>query len=76
MVSQHDLQYVFSKLSLTVIVESPGRFYASLAMKMVLSGILSEFDIRLENQQARTRWFWETFAMPYESTRVVFKRLR
>ncbi|KAK8010137.1 cytochrome P450 [Apiospora arundinis] len=52
----------------------PGRFHASLAMKMVLSGILLAFDIRLEDPKARTKWHWETFAMPYESTKVIFKR--
>ncbi|KAI2784134.1 cytochrome P450 [Daldinia loculata] len=51
----------------------PGRFHASLAMKMVISQLLSKYDLSLENENARTRWSWETFAMPYQNTRVILK---
>ncbi|TGJ78201.1 hypothetical protein E0Z10_g10558 [Xylaria hypoxylon] len=53
----------------------PGRFHASLVIKMVLSQLLLKYEMRLEDEKARTRWSWETFTMPYESTRVIFKQL-
>ncbi|KAI0481374.1 putative cytochrome P450 [Xylariaceae sp. FL0804] len=49
----------------------PGRFHAGLVIKMVLSHLLLGYELRLENDKARTRWSWETFTLPYESTRVV-----
>ncbi|KAI0904222.1 cytochrome P450 [Ustulina deusta] len=52
----------------------PGRLHASLVIKMVLSQLLLKYELRLEDEKARTRWSWETFTMPYESTRVIFKR--
>ncbi|OAQ76401.1 cytochrome P450 [Purpureocillium lilacinum] len=51
----------------------PGRLHASLAMKMVMATLISRYDMRLEDPNARTRWSWETFTMPYETTRIVFK---
>ncbi|KAI0853766.1 cytochrome P450 [Daldinia vernicosa] len=51
----------------------PGRFQASLAMKLVISQLLLKYDLSLENKNARTKWSWETFAMPYKSTRVILK---
>ncbi|KAH9988480.1 cytochrome P450 [Xylariaceae sp. FL0662B] len=52
----------------------PGRFHASLVMKMVVAQLLLKYEITLEDSRARTRWSWETFTMPYESTRIVLKR--
>ncbi|KAK9423445.1 putative Cytochrome P450 [Seiridium unicorne] len=52
----------------------PGRFHASLVIKMVVSQLILTHDLTLEDEQARTRWSWETFTMPYESTRVTFKK--
>lgn len=49
----------------------PGRFHASLIMKMVLVYLISNFDLRLEDEKARRQFSWETFTMPYESTRVL-----
>src|SRR6266498_492392 len=56
-----------------LFLTSPGRFYASLIMKLIVSQILLKYDLRLENESARTKWYWESFTMPYESTRVVLK---
>ncbi|KAK6204090.1 hypothetical protein LQW54_008444 [Pestalotiopsis sp. IQ-011] len=52
----------------------PGRFHASLIIKMILSQLLLKYEFKLEDEKARTRWSWETFTMPYESTRVVFTK--
>jgi cytochrome P450 len=51
----------------------PGRFHASLVIKTVISQLLLRYDLGLENEGARRKWTWETFAMPYESTRIVLK---
>ncbi|KAK5997455.1 Cytochrome P450 monooxygenase penP-like protein [Cladobotryum mycophilum] len=51
----------------------PGRLHASLVIKMVISKLLLGYYIRLEDPEARTRWSWETFTMPYETTRIVLK---
>lgn len=51
----------------------PGRQHASLVIKMILSELLLRYDLSLEDPSARTRWSWETFTMPYESTRIVLK---
>ncbi|KAF2704077.1 putative cytochrome P450 [Pleomassaria siparia CBS 279.74] len=51
----------------------PGRLYASLIIKIIISEILIKYTIRLENDKERTKWYWESFTMPYESTRVVLK---
>ncbi|OAG09463.1 cytochrome P450, partial [Paraphaeosphaeria sporulosa] len=51
----------------------PGRVHASTVIKIVILQILQRFDISLENEQERRMWSWETFTMPYESTRFVLK---
>jgi len=55
-------------------LNSPGRFYASLIMKLILSEILSKYTIKLENEKARTKFYWESFTMPYESTRIILQK--
>ncbi|KAF7165201.1 hypothetical protein CNMCM5623_009467 [Aspergillus felis] len=52
----------------------PGRFHASLVIKMILAHLLSSFDMRFADEKARRKWSWETFTMPYESTRVVLTK--
>ncbi|KAI0095586.1 cytochrome P450 [Daldinia grandis] len=54
-------------------LDCPGRFHPSLAMKIVISQLLLKYDLSLENENSRTRWSWETFAMPYKNTRVILK---
>lgn len=58
---------------LTNITHSPGRFHAAFVIKIVISQMLLQYDMHLEDENARRSWFWETFALPYESTRIVFK---
>ena len=41
---------------------------------MVLVKLIQEYDFRLEDDSKRIKWFWETFQMPYESTRVLMKK--
>ena len=49
----------------------PGRLHAALVMKLVMAKLLQEYDLSLEKPGARTRWYWETFTMPYQNTRMV-----
>lgn len=49
----------------------PGRFHASLVIKTVIAHLLSEFDMRLEKENGWQLWSFESFCIPYESTRVV-----
>ena len=53
---------------------SPGRWHASLVIKMVLVKLIQEYDFRLEDENKRVKWFWETFQMPNENTRVLMKK--
>ncbi|CAI6285304.1 unnamed protein product [Periconia digitata] len=52
----------------------PGRFHASIVMKLVIAHFVMRYDMRLENEEANTSWSWETFIMPYESTRFVLRK--
>ena len=45
-------------------------------MKMALVKLIQEYDFRLEDNGKRVKWFWETFQMPYKSTRVLMKKCR
>ena len=54
---------------------SPGRWHGALVIKMAIIHLVTNYDFRLEDEKAKTHFFWETFQMPYESTRVLFKRL-
>ncbi|KAH5296212.1 hypothetical protein HBI12_213850 [Parastagonospora nodorum] len=51
----------------------PGRFHASLVMKLVIAHIVMRYNMKLEDDKARTLWKWETFTMPYESARFVLE---
>jgi len=45
-----------------------------LVIKMLVVEVLKSFEFRLEKQNQKTHFWWETFQMPYESTRVVFSK--
>lgn len=51
----------------------PGRFHASIVLKLIISHFVMRYDLSLENEKERTLWSWETFTMPYESTRFILK---
>lgn len=57
-------------------IHSPGRWHASLVIKVVLVKLIQEYDFRLEDDSKRVKWFWETFQMPYEDTRVLMRKRR
>ncbi|KAL8719998.1 MAG: hypothetical protein Q9225_003068 [Loekoesia sp. 1 TL-2023] len=52
----------------------PGRWHGALVIKMVVVELLKRYDFHLEDENAKTHFWWETFQMPYESTRLVFSR--
>jgi hypothetical protein len=68
--------YYWDHLTLTelTIESSPGRWHADLVLKLALSRLLSVYDFRLEKPETQHRWWWETFQLPYENTRVLFRR--
>ncbi|KZZ88360.1 cytochrome P450 [Moelleriella libera RCEF 2490] len=51
----------------------PGRIYASVVIKLILVELLKRFSLELRDPAANTRWYWETFTLPYETTRVIFR---
>jgi hypothetical protein len=55
------------------VLLSPGRFHASLVIKLILSYLLRHYEMRMEDEKAQTKWYWETFTMPYRSTRILVK---
>ncbi|KAK2615929.1 hypothetical protein N8I77_002650 [Diaporthe amygdali] len=76
-----DQQRKFTEISETFPVwgygslACPGRIHASLVIKMVVSQLLMKYNLRLKDENARTRWSWETFTMPYESTQFILEQL-
>ncbi|KAI9660584.1 MAG: hypothetical protein M1821_009936 [Bathelium mastoideum] len=52
----------------------PGRWHASFVIKLALVNLIERYDFRLEGEPSTYKWFWETFQMPYESSRVLMKR--
>ncbi|KAL8824241.1 MAG: hypothetical protein Q9191_005189 [Dirinaria sp. TL-2023a] len=52
----------------------PGRWHSSLVMKMTLVKLIQEYDFRLEDSKKPVRWHWESFQMPYESTKMLIKK--
>ncbi|KAI9690295.1 MAG: hypothetical protein M1822_009256 [Bathelium mastoideum] len=52
----------------------PGRWHASFVIKLALVNLIERYDFRLEGEPSSYKWFWETFQMPYESSKVLMKR--
>ncbi|CRG90582.1 7-alpha-hydroxycholest-4-en-3-one 12-alpha-hydroxylase [Talaromyces islandicus] len=52
----------------------PGRFHAALVMKIILAHIVSHYEVTLESK-GRTKFMWESFTLPYDSTRVSLKKV-
>ncbi|RAK98108.1 cytochrome P450 [Aspergillus ibericus CBS 121593] len=65
-VSEHYLIWGYGSLA------CPGRFHATLILKLALVNILLRYHIRLEDPKMQSHWMYEAFSMPYESTKVIF----
>ncbi|KAI9709132.1 MAG: hypothetical protein M1820_003578 [Bogoriella megaspora] len=52
----------------------PGRWHASFVIKLALVNLIERYEFRLEGEPSTYKWFWETFQMPYESSRILMKR--
>ncbi|KAG7005467.1 FAD-dependent monooxygenase [Physcia stellaris] len=52
----------------------PGRFYASLAMKLILVHILKHYDCKLLDEQSPRSRSWRSSIVPRSSTIVLFQR--
>lgn len=42
---------------------------------MALVHLILRYDFRLEDDSKSYKWFWETVQMPYESSKVLFRKL-
>ncbi|KAI4289382.1 MAG: hypothetical protein L6R35_001351 [Caloplaca aegaea] len=54
----------------------PGRFYASLAMKLVLMHILQYYNCKLLDRQAPRTHSWRSSILPRSSSLVLFRKRR
>ncbi|KAH8700861.1 putative cytochrome P450 [Talaromyces proteolyticus] len=52
----------------------PGRHHASLVLKLVVATLLVDYEIELDAKRSRRHWTWESFSIPYNSTRVLLRR--
>lgn len=55
--------------------ESPGRFYASLTLKLILAHILSSYVCELPDERAVRARSWRSSIVPRSSTLVRFHHL-
>ncbi|CAO2654954.1 Nn.00g116870.m01.CDS01 [Neocucurbitaria sp. VM-36] len=53
-------------------VVCPGRFYASVAMKLVLEHIMQNYDVELVDSTAERASVWRSYVLPAERTQVRF----
>jgi hypothetical protein len=51
---------------------SPGRYYASAVMKVILGQIIMGYDSKLVDPTAQRWWTWRSSMLPMEKTIVVF----
>jgi len=73
MVTKKDHFIVVGALQLTRNIYSPGRFYASMLEKIVLSQIISNYDFELLNSQAPRSFTWRTSIVPRSDKVLVMK---
>ncbi|KAF1846526.1 cytochrome P450 [Cucurbitaria berberidis CBS 394.84] len=53
-------------------VVCPGRFYASVAMKLVLEHIVQNYEVELVDPKAERASIWRSYVLPVERTKVRF----
>ncbi|KAE8168177.1 cytochrome P450 [Aspergillus tamarii] len=51
----------------------PGRLHATYVMKLMIASFITRWDIRLEREDMRSHWMYESFSMPYQSTAVILQ---
>jgi hypothetical protein len=66
-----------SKLLMTVINttnkdNSPGRFYASVATKLIMAHVLRNFESRLVDEGKKTWISWRSYVLPREDALIEF----
>jgi hypothetical protein len=64
-----------SRISVTThwyIYHSPGRFYASLASKLVLTHIVRNYEVALVDKNAKRSIVWRSYILPSSKTLVTF----
>lgn len=55
-------------------IPSPGRFYASVALKMLVAHVLKEFDFNLLSTKAPRSFSWRSAIIPRSSTVIQMRR--
>ena len=55
---------------------SPGRFYASAVMKVILGQVILNYDCELVNPKAKRLFTWRSTILPNPSTKIVFTPIR
>tara|TARA_R110002003_G_scaffold110_2_gene9237 strand:- start:5154 stop:5345 length:192 start_codon:yes stop_codon:yes gene_type:complete len=56
--------------------KSPGRYYASAVMKVILGQIIMNYDCELADPEAPRWWTWRSSMLPKEKTMVIFTPVR
>ncbi|MCJ1312323.1 hypothetical protein MMC25_005997 [Agyrium rufum] len=51
----------------------PGRFHAMFVIKTIVVHLLTKFDFQLADEHAATEFYWETFKIPYATTRIMLR---
>ena len=53
---------------------SPGRFYMSVAAKMILSEFILNYDLKLENPSAPRSLAWSFAQVPHPLTKILIRK--
>ncbi|KAJ6021161.1 cytochrome P450 [Penicillium herquei] len=51
----------------------PGRLHATYVIKLTVASIIARWDIKLEKENMRSHWTYESFSMPYQSTSIILQ---
>lgn len=51
---------------------SPGRFYVSIATKLIIAHVLKNFDCSLLDQNRKNFFTWRSYVLPKEDVLVKF----
>lgn len=61
-------------LELTKTSFSPGRFYVSIVMKMIVSEFIMNYDIKLVDIRAPRLMAWSIAMVPHSSMRILLRK--
>lgn len=55
---------------LTIVLPSPGRFYATAIMKIIMAQLLLHYNMQLVEKDVRRWWTWRSSMLPRKGTLV------